>query len=229
MEKMVDKICVSLPPQRMEDLRNLINRVKDYNPAFIEVRLDYLETISREEIREVLSADLERCILTCRSIRQGGLFKGDEETRLRLLEEIVGLHPGYMDMELEVLRENRYLAEEARKNNVKVIASWHDFQGTPGLQQLKALCSEALEYGDIAKVVAMAKSFKDNTTILSLYKTFSDGRLIAFCMGELGIISRVICTRLGAPFTYASLDKTTAPGQISVEELRRFYNAIQIN
>ncbi|MFB0543246.1 MAG: type I 3-dehydroquinate dehydratase [Candidatus Bathyarchaeia archaeon] len=224
---MDNKICVSLRSQRLENLGNLMSRAKDYNPAFIEVRLDYLETISPEEVRKVLSADLERCILTCRSMRQGGFFKGDEETRLRLLEEIIGLHPGYIDVELEVLRENMYLAGEARESDVKVIASWHDFQGTPGLQQLKALCREALEHGDLAKVVAMARSFKDNATILSLYKTSSEGRLIAFCMGEVGITSRVLCTWLGAPFTYVSLDETTAPGQVSIEELRRFYNAVQ--
>ena len=225
---MDNKICVSLRSQKLENLGTLMSRAKDYSPAFIEVRLDYLKTISMEKIREVLLSDLERCILTCKSMRQGGFFKGDEERHLRLLEEIIGLHPGYIDVEVEILRKNRYLVEEAEESDVKVIASWHDFQGTPGLQQLKALCREALEYADIAKVVTMARSFKDNATILSLYKTYSEGRLIAFCMGDLGIISRVLCTWLGAPFTYASLDETTALGQVSIEELRRFYDAIQL-
>lgn len=222
-----DKICVSLQPQSIDDLRNLMSRAKGYKPGLIEVRLDNLETISIERIRKVLSADLEQCIITCRSMKQGGFFCGDEEKRLLLMEEIIKLHPGYLDIELEALKENRYIAEEAIKNNVKIIASWHDFHGTPRLQQIKTLCKEALEQGDIAKGISMARSFRDNTTILSLYKTFNEGRLIAFCMGELGVISRVICTWLGAPFTYASLDRATAPGQVSIEELRRFYNAIQ--
>jgi len=225
---MVNKICVSLQPQSIEDLRDLINRARGYKPELMEIRLDRLETISIEGIRKVLSADLDQCILTLRSKSQGGFFKGNEDERLHLLEEVMELHPGYVDIELEALKESVYLADEARRNNVKVIASWHDFQGTPRLQQLKALCREALEQGDLGKVVVMARSFKDNAAILSLYKAFDEGRVIAFCMGESGVISRVLCTWLGAPFTYAFLDRVTAPGQISIEELRQFYDAIQI-
>jgi len=228
MERMSDKICISLQPRSMEDLRHLISRAKDRDPSLIEIRFDYLETISIEEIKEILSPDLERCILTCRPRGEGGSYKGDEKERLRLLEEVIKLRPGYVDIELAALREHRYLADEARKGNVKIIASSHDFQGTPRRQQLENLCREALEHGDLAKLVSMAKGFRDNATVLSLYKIFPGGRLVAFCMGEAGIISRVLCPCLGAPFTYASLDKATAPGQLSIEELRSFYDAIQI-
>jgi len=228
MEGMSDRICISLQPQSIEDLRHLVSRAKDHNPNLVEIRLDYLEIISVEEIKETLSLDLERCILTCRSRREGGSYNGDEKERLRLLEEVIKLRPGYVDIELAALREHRYLAEEARKSNVKIIVSRHGFQGTPQLQELENLCREALEHGDLAKLVSMAQDFRDNATVLSLYKTFHGGRLVAFCMGEAGIISRVICTSLGAPFTYASLDKATAPGQLSIEELRGFYDVIQI-
>jgi len=225
---MSNRVCVSLQPQSMEDLRDLLSRVKEHSPKLIEIRLDHLRTISLEKIKETLLTDLEQCILTCRPMREGGYYEGDERERLHFLEGVIKLRPGYVDIEVVALREHRYLADEARKNNVKIIASCHDFKGTPELQQLENLSREALEYGDLAKVVSMAVGFNDNAVVLSLYKIFREGRLIAFCMGEAGVPSRVLCTWLGAPFTYASLDKATAPGQLSIEELRRFYDVVQM-
>jgi 3-dehydroquinate dehydratase-1 len=225
---MSNRICVSLQPQSTEDLRRLVSRAKEYNPGLIEIRLDFLETISVEGIKEVLSPDSGQYILTCRPRGKGGFYKGDEKKCLRLLEEAIKIRPSYVDIELAALRGHGYLADEARRNNVKIIASYHDFQGIPEPQQLENLCRESLEHGDLAKVVPMATGFRDNATVLSLYKIFREGRLITFCMGEAGIISRVLCTRLGAPFTYASLDRATAPGQLSIEELRRFYDDVQI-
>ena len=43
-------------------------------------------------------------------------------------------------------------------------------------------------------------------------------------MGEAGVLSRILCTLIGnAPFTYASLDKALAPGQLTAadEEIAR--------
>ena len=47
---------------------------------------------------------------------------------------------------------------------------------------------------------------------------------IFFAMGEAGAISRILCTLVGnAPFTYASLDKVIAPGQLTVQQMKKLY------
>jgi 3-dehydroquinate dehydratase I len=45
-------------------------------------------------------------------------------------------------------------------------------------------------------------------------------------MGDCGIISRILCTFYGSPFTYGSLEKSIAPGQLSVIEMRGIYARI---
>jgi 3-dehydroquinate dehydratase-1 len=69
------------------------------------------------------------------------------------------------------------------------------------------------------KIVTMANSIGDATTVLSLYRKQSAG-LIAFSMGDHGRISRILCMSLGSPFTYVSLGKPIAPGQFSVDEVK---------
>ncbi|MEM4175033.1 MAG: type I 3-dehydroquinate dehydratase, partial [Candidatus Nitrosocaldus sp.] len=77
------------------------------------------------------------------------------------------------------------------------------------------------------KMVTMAKSIEDNESILSLYDVINDSiRLVAFCMGEHGLASRVLCTMLGAPFTYAALDKPLAPSQLTLKQMRMIYKVM---
>ena len=51
--------------------------------------------------------------------------------------------------------------------------------------------------------------------------------VISFCMGELGIISRILYKRFGSYLTFASLrtGKESAPGQINIHELLNTYQA----
>ena len=47
-------------------------------------------------------------------------------------------------------------------------------------------------------------------------------------MGEAGVLSRILCTLIGnAPFTYASLDKALAPGQLTGhEQMKKLHDKI---
>ena len=44
-------------------------------------------------------------------------------------------------------------------------------------------------------------------------------------MGEVGLFSRVLSLAWGAPFTYASLGASVAPGQVTLEDLLELYRA----
>jgi 3-dehydroquinate dehydratase-1 len=44
-------------------------------------------------------------------------------------------------------------------------------------------------------------------------------------MGELGILSRVLCNVIGdSPFTYATIEKAVAPGQLTINQMRSIYS-----
>ena len=71
----------------------------------------------------------------------------------------------------------------------------------------------------------MAQRFEDNLTVLQLISEFPRIRIVSLAMGPLGVASRVLCPLVGGDFTYASIGpgKESAPGQITVGELRKLY------
>jgi 3-dehydroquinate dehydratase type I len=70
----------------------------------------------------------------------------------------------------------------------------------------------------------MAKTWDDNLRVLELIPEAreSDIKIIAFCMGHIGRMSRIFSLLMGAHFTFASLKagQESAPGQVSVSEIK---------
>ena len=48
-------------------------------------------------------------------------------------------------------------------------------------------------------------------------------------MGEEGLPARILALRAGSALAYAPVEKTTAPGQVSLEEMKRLYRAGKLN
>lgn len=86
---------------------------------------------------------------------------------------------------------------------------------------------------DILKIITYAMDITDNVTLFNLlYRAKKDERrLIAFCMGELGEISRILTVHLGGWLTFGSLDtgKESAPGQITADVLKHVYRVNDID
>jgi 3-dehydroquinate dehydratase type I len=120
--------------------------------------------------------------------------------------------------------------KELRKYDVKIIISFHDFEKTPGIDKLKSILNQEVSYGaDVCKIVTTAKKFEDNLTIFNFLNEESKRvKLVSFAMGEYGKISRVLSPFFGSYFTFASLEKgrETAPGQLTVYELKSIYETL---
>ncbi|MGB9628723.1 MAG: type I 3-dehydroquinate dehydratase [Thermodesulfobacteriota bacterium] len=113
-----------------------------------------------------------------------------------------------------------------------MILSWHDFKKTPSLKELRILLEEMKKRGaDIAKIVSFARSLEDNLKLLSLIPYGRERSLetIAFCMGDMGKMSRIFSLLFGAPWTYASMDKShlSAPGQLTVKEIKDLWRHLR--
>jgi 3-dehydroquinate dehydratase type I len=163
-------------------------------------------------------------IITNRKKEEGGKYKGEEKKRLSVLQEAIDLGADYVDVELAT--ERPFLRGLIRnKKGTQVILSFHDFQRTPSLKELQNLFGQMIRLGtDVIKIVSFARSWEDNLNILSLIP-FAKARrrkIVAFCMGEKGKISRLFSPFMGAAWTYASLGrgKASAPGQLTVRELK---------
>ena len=83
---------------------------------------------------------------------------------------------------------------------------------------------QMIKFSKFVKIVTNAKTINDSSNILSLYSNSTNTNLIAFAMGDNGRMSRILCLYLGAPFTYVSLGKPIAPGQFSLEQVKKILN-----
>jgi len=210
-------------------LKNSVIKAIDIGADIVEVRLDYLEDLDVNVLSSTLRPYMDKLVLTLRPRYENGLFGGDEEERVEILKQLSQEGPAYVDIELRspMIQD---LSKELMKAGITVIVSWHDFEETPETDELQKIANLAMSCGSIAKVVTMAKSFSDNLRILSLYHTGDKHRLIAFCMGAEGVLSRFLSVMLGAPFMYVSLPGApTAPGQPSITEAKELIRILSSN
>ena len=80
------------------------------------------------------------------------------------------------------------------------------------------------KFSSNVKIVSTARTTDDATRMLELYSKKGKINLISFSMGDLGRISRILCLYLGSPYTYVSLGKAVAPGQFSLDEVKKITN-----
>ncbi len=208
-------ICLSLGDLSFDTINVLL---KEVNMA--EIRIDLLNLMP-EELNE-LFAKHKNLIATCRP----GRF--DEEERAILLERALVHGAAYIDLEIETLPEWRApLIKLAADLNRKVIVSYHDFDGTPGDEDLDRIVGSLWDAGaHVAKVACMALTMADSARIMNLYSKHSN--LVAIAMGKFGTITRVAAPMLGAPFTFASVKgKITAPGQLDYQTLEEAIRIIE--
>tara|TARA_B110001454_G_scaffold81260_1_gene78337 strand:- start:109 stop:771 length:663 start_codon:yes stop_codon:yes gene_type:complete len=213
------KTCVSIGEKNPKKIKNLLKKAL-LKSDFAEIRFDYLRKSDIPIVLEDVKKSLSRCVCTLRPKSEGGLFIGKENERRLILRLIAEYNPFLLDVEFNAIQKDKKLASYLRKTKCKLLISWHDFKKTPNESQLKAKFNKMAKFSDIVKIVTVANSVSDASRLLSLYSIKSENKMIAFCMGEQGKFSRILCLHLGSPFTYVSLGKAIAPGQFSLREIK---------
>ncbi len=207
-------ICVSL-----SDLGQL-DRAVAAGIELVELRLDLLREDPEKLYRHI--PDHVRSIATCRP----GNYTDDK--RLALLSSCLSLGAAYVDVEIESQEDYlQALTGAAHSNNAGVIVSYHNFENTPDRNELEGVMLACYEKGgDVAKIATRVVVREDLVSLLGLYNF--PGRKVIIGMGPEGKITRVAALYLGAEFTFASLEQggETAPGQLSLNQLKNIYKAI---
>jgi 3-dehydroquinate dehydratase-1 len=213
------KTCVSIGEKNPKKIKNVLKKAL-LKSDFAEIRFDYLKKADIPIVLEDIKKSLSRCVCTLRPKSEGGVFIGKEDERRLILRLIAEYNPFLLDVEFNAIQKDKKLASYLRKTKCKLLISWHDFKKTPNESQLRSKFNKMAKFSDIVKIVTVANSVSDASRLLSLYSIKSENKTIAFCMGEQGKFSRILCLHLGSPFTYVSLGKAIAPGQFSLKEIK---------
>ncbi|WP_380678860.1 type I 3-dehydroquinate dehydratase [Salinigranum sp. GCM10025319] len=172
-------------------------------------------------------------LVTHRPTWEGGAFAGDEDDRLdALLDAAAHDAVEAVDLELDTLRTERgeETAEAARSRGASVVASVHDFEGTPASSELRRLLHEAATAGDVGKLAVTAESRADALRLLEATNaatTWGD-RVATMAMGEAGSHTRAVAPVYGSRIGYAPVDpaEATAPGQYDLATLRTLVDGL---
>jgi 3-dehydroquinate dehydratase I len=222
------KICVSIAPEDVSSIPEQADLAFGLGADYVEIRFDFLKPEQLQPAIDVARGIKGKAVFTLRSTGQGGKFAGSEQDRIKWLYKLAEQRPMLLDVELQTLQENDELADFLESQKTPLLVSWHDFENTPPSDSLADLLSEMRIYSNYVKVVTTAKKVEDSLRLLELYETAIGLQPIFFAMGEAGVLSRVMCTVTGnAPFTYASLEKAVAPGQLTVKQMRKLYDGMK--
>lgn len=219
-------ICVSV---QEKTLAGCLEAMK--NAPMVELRADLCK-LSLPELEEVVASH-PNLLVTCRIANSSIEFAKEQI--------ITAIRKGakYVDVEIEAPVDFlEYVKVYAQVNGAKLIISYHDFNGTPPLEELKQIADVCRRKGaDIVKIVTTAHDISDAVRTLQLYKmegwakefttnNYSenkDVKLLAFSMGKAGQFSRYLCLKLGAPYTYCAYNEgsATAAGQYTVAQMQK--------
>jgi 3-dehydroquinate dehydratase/shikimate dehydrogenase len=208
-------ICVTLAHARHGMMIGEHQALAQRGVELVEFRIDYLAR--SPDLKRLLTNRPTPAIVTCRRPADGGKWAGKESERLMLLRAAIVSGADYVDVERDIAAIVRRYAKTKR------IISHHDFTGTPdNLEEIYE--SMGKHDPDVIKIVTTATKPADCVRLLKLVK---DAKIptVAFCMGEFGQPSRILCGRYGAPFTYAtsSTNREVAPGQLTFEQMQSLY------
>jgi 3-dehydroquinate dehydratase/shikimate dehydrogenase len=219
-------LCVAIFVRDETQARRDIALAAEAGADMVELRVDDLPDV--EAISRLIADGGLPAIVTLRPTWEGGRSELPEQQRLQTLADIADRRPGFVDLELVAARNvgdslASLVGETPRGDRPGLILSSHDFAGRP--TKLLNIVAELNESpADVAKIVWTARTVRDNLEAFEFLRHRAKPT-IAICMGEAGLISRVLAKKFGAFLSFAALESGggTAPGQVSVRDMKRVY------
>ncbi|XWK74161.1 shikimate dehydrogenase [Tunturiibacter lichenicola] len=229
----IGKVCVAIIGATPAEMLEKATAVVKETP-FLEFRLDYLEKplLALPKLKHFLSENTAvTAIATCRRAANGGKFAGNLAAEMEILSKAAtsGFH--IVDLELESAESlKKGELQKLRDTGVALIISHHDFSATKDLDGIYKRIEPF--HPDFIKIVPTAKTLTDNVTLMRFIERMDDhSNIVGICMGDAGIISRVLGLRAGSAFTFAAATagEETGPGQIAARTLIETYRIDQVD
>ena len=226
------RVCVAITGTDANDMIEKAESLARDN-SFIEFRLDYVSqpVAAIPKVKKFFEMHQHVvAIATCRRAENGGKFKGSLAAQLDILGQAAAAGCQIIDLELQSALKCKADALQKLRTRAALLLSFHDFRATKKLEdtleKMRAIPA------DFYKIVTTATTLSDNVVMMKFLETHGDRHsLVGLCMGEQGLISRVLSVRASSVFTFASVSpgEETAPGQISAQDLRSVYRIDQVD
>lgn len=227
-------LAVPISAKNAAQAAEQVRRAAAGGAEMLELRTDYLEGLTADLARQILGqtralAGAVPVIVTCRDTCEGGAIDHPESLRLDVLTAALSAGAEFVDVEFVNFQKTpfRQRIESALASSPKgrLILSTHDFTGS--FDDIRRQHREIVQTcpAAVPKLVCTAGHINDCFAAFDLLRE-ADGDCIVLCMGQAGLVSRVLAKKLGGLVTFASLDEAsgTAPGQVTLDAFKRLYH-----
>ncbi|MGF0111362.1 type I 3-dehydroquinate dehydratase [Streptococcus sp. SGI.013] len=224
------RIVVPVMPRSLDEA-NQIDVTKFDGVDIIEWRADVL---SKDDILHVAPAIFEKfvgfeIIFTLRTNKEGGNIILSDDEYISIIKDINALYqPEYIDFEYFSYRN----VFDKMLEFPNLILSYHNFVETP--ENLMEVFSELTAVSPrVVKIAVMPKNEQDVLDLMNYTRGFKtlnpEQTYVTMSMGKLGQLTRMSGTLTGSDWTFASLDEASAPGQISLSNMKKIKEILDEN
>jgi 3-dehydroquinate dehydratase/shikimate dehydrogenase len=229
----IGKVCVAIIGETPAEMVEKAEEAAREN-TFLEFRFDYLSKplLAIPKLKQFLYERSEvTAVATCRRVAGGGKFKGSIAAEIEVLEKAATAGFHLVDLELQTAESIKHgQIDKLRSLGAALLISYHDFSTT---KDLDGIFERIRPYEpEFIKIVSTAKTLSDNVTMMRFLERTRDlASVVGICMGDQGIISRVLGLRAGSVFTFAAAHagEETGPGQIAARTLEETYRIDQLD
>jgi 3-dehydroquinate dehydratase/shikimate dehydrogenase len=231
-------LAVSIFVHSLEQSLSEAAQAAEHGADLVEYRVDLFTDL--DDVRFLVEKSPLPCIVTCRPSWEGGESDLPDQQRIPVLEAASVGGSSYIDVELIAYQRSANLRQKVhfnagtvidltvpREQRKGLIVSSHDFTGRPA--KLLGIVSDLNASGaDVVKIVWTARTVRDCVEAFEILRSQHSAGLkptIALCMGEAGLITRILAPKFGAFLTFAALrpEAVTAPGQPTLDDLLNVY------
>ena len=216
------KLVVSVMPKSLEEAQAIdANRYEDAD--IIEWRADFLP---KDEILQVAPAIFEKfagreLLFTLRTRAEGGEIDLSAQDYIQVIKDVTQLYqPEYVDFEYFGNKD----VFDQMLDFPNLVLSYHNFQETP--ENMMEILSELTSLNPkVVKVSVMAHTEQDVLDLMNFTRGFKtlnpEQEYVTISMGKVGKVSRITSDVTGSSWSFASLDVASAPGQISLSNMKK--------
>jgi 3-dehydroquinate dehydratase-1 len=233
-------ICVPLVGRTLTDILAELDMVLPKKPDLLEWRVDFFDQISDAAQVIAVAKAIKSAVnglpllFTRRSTIEGGEHIAINEDQVIALYAAVCKSKcvDFIDYEMANQASNILrVREAAHANGIKLILSFHNFNCTPPLETLVAKFMTAEQLGaDIAKVAVMPNKLDDALTLLAATREAIKQvqiPVVSMSMGTYGSLTRLFGWAYGSALTFAVGARSSAPGQIPIEDMHAMMKIVQ--
>ena len=234
------KICAIVLGETVSEVVELAAKANEINCDLIEFRADhFVNILDMEKAKDLAAKVRHTCrkpiIFTCRRKEEGGKREIPLDYYKKLLRMISDCYYAELiDVEASAIGDDPDFVESLKDNGSYVIISKHDFEKTPMFEEIIRDFSDMKDLGaDIVKVAYMPNSKRDVLNLINASVNtaglYDFCPIIAISMGHLGTVTRIIGEFMESAITFASITKSSAPGQIPIDGLQSVLDVIHDN